>query len=121
MEIVENDHVVCFDVDSTLIEWIWDQFEKSELYDQGNLIDIRMNNYATSVKPHKVHIELLKRYKAKGKFVIVWTQSGYAWGEAVVKALGIEEYVDVILTKPEKYIDDLKADEWMEHIYKEDK
>lgn len=118
MEIISNDHVVCFDVDETLIIWHWDQYKKTELSEANQLIDIKMDNYSTSVEPFKEHIELLKRYKAKGKFIIVWTQSGYKWGEAVVKALGLEEYVDLVLTKPEKYVDDLDANEWMEHVYK---
>ena len=121
MQVVENDHIVCFDVDDTLIMWIWDQYEKQQLDETDNLIPITHKGFSVLVKPHKVHIELLQNYKAKGKFIIVWSQSGFSWAQAVIEALELEDYVDLVLTKPQKYVDDLHADEWMEHTYKEDK
>jgi FMN phosphatase YigB (HAD superfamily) len=117
MQVIQNDHIVCFDVDDTLVMWVWDQYERQQLEESGNLIQIHKGQFSTLVSPHKEHIELLKRYKAKGKFVIVWSQSGYDWASTVVKALGLEEHVDLVLTKPEKYVDDLDANEWMEHVY----
>lgn len=117
MRIVENGHVVCFDVDDTLIKWLWDQFEIEQLRAEGALLVMEKNGESVAVKPIQEHIELIKRYKVKGKFIIVWSQSGYQWVSEVVKALGIDHLVDLCLTKPEKYVDDLKADEWMEHVY----
>lgn len=118
MQIVENDHVVCFDVDDTLIMWLWG-YELQEAIAEGRSKQImdpdgKMSN---TIIPNQEHIDLLKRYKGKGKFVIVWTASGYDWGKAVIKGLELEEYVDLILTKPTKYVDDLDANEWMEHVY----
>ena len=117
MQVIDNDHIIVCDVDDTLVMWIWDQYERTELEEAGLMVDVTQNNFSTRVKPNLEHIELLKRYKAKGKFIIVWSQSGYAWAETVVKALKLESYVDLILTKPEKDIDDLDANEWMEHVY----
>lgn len=115
MQVVDNDHVVCFDVDDTLIMWLWDQDEREKHKDE--MIPVGTDKYQTYVLPHKEHIELLKRYKAKNKTIIVWTQSGYSWGHAVLKALGLEDHVDFVFTKPEKYVDDLNANEWMERVY----
>lgn len=112
----DSDHVVAFDVDDTLVMWIWDNAEREKF--KNELIEVGKGNFKTLVLPNKLHIELLKRYKAKGKVVIVWSQSGNEWALEVVKALGLEEYVDFVFTKPEKYVDDLKADEWMEWVYK---
>jgi len=118
MQVINNDHVVCFDVDDTLIMWIWDQYERQQLEESGNLIQVNLHGYSTLVSPHKEHIELLKRYKGKGKTIIVWSASGNEWAEIVVKTLGLEAYVDFVFTKPEKYIDDLNCNEWMgEHVY----
>jgi beta-phosphoglucomutase-like phosphatase (HAD superfamily) len=103
MQVVDSTHNVCFDVDDTLIMWEW--YHEHE--DTDSLITIDDNGYPTVVLPNQPHIELLKRYKAKGKTVIVWSQSGHEWAERVVRALGLE-----------KYVDDLHADEWMEYVYK---
>ena len=116
MQIVENDYVVCFDVDDTLIRWIWDEQERLQHCNEMLEIDTT-NRFQTMVLPYYEHIELLKRYKAKGKFIIVWSQSGYEWAKKVVETLNLTEYVDLVLTKPEKYVDDLNANEWMEHVY----
>ena len=114
MKVIENSHIACFDVDDTLVMWGW-LFKQ----DPARVITIPLNGFNNKVEPNELHIELLRRYKAKGKFIIVWSKSGYKWAEAVVKALDLEQFVDLVMTKPEKYVDDLKADEWMEHIYKE--
>lgn len=114
MQVINNDHVICFDVDDTLIMWNCVPFDE----DSGavQIFDVDQK-FSAWVIPHQEHIDLLKRYKAKGKVVIVWSQSGFEWVECVVKALKLEEYVDFCMTKPEKYIDDLNANEWMEHHY----
>lgn len=56
----------------------------------------------------------------RGCYIIVWSQSGEAWADAVVKALGLEEYVNQTMPKPTSYGDDLPAEIWMQHqIYLE--
>lgn len=115
MQRVDNDHVVAFDVDDTLIMWPWSHEDTEE--EKKKLLLVNHNGYKTLVLPNEKHIELLKRYKAKGKVIIVWSQSGNEWAELIVKTLGLEEYVDFVFTKPEKYVDDLRADEWMEYVY----
>ena len=116
MKVIENYNVVCFDCDDTLVRWIWDEQER--LTHANEMLEISTTNrYQTMVLPYYDHIELLKRYKAKGKFIIVWSQSGWEWAQTVVKTLKLEEFVDMIMTKPEKYIDDLDANEWMERVY----
>jgi len=68
--------------------------------------------------PHNGHIKILKDRKARGSFIVVWSAGGYAWANAVVKALGLEEYVDLVMTKPHAYVDDKQAAEIMgERIY----
>ena len=116
MQVVDNSHIICFDVDDTLVMWLWDQAEREK--HAKDLIEVGKGNFKTLLLPHFQHIELLKRYKAKGKVVIVWSQSGNQWAEEVVKALKLEEFVDFVFTKPEKYVDDLRADECMEWVYK---
>lgn len=115
MQVIDNSHVVCFDVDDTLIHWPW---PGDNMPEGSTLITVGLNSYTTQVLANNTHIELLKRYKAKGKFIIVWSKSGHKWAEAVVKALGLIDRVNLVLSKPEKYVDDLDANQWMEHTFK---
>lgn len=61
----------------------------------------------------KEHINQLKEHKRRGHVVVVWSAGGSEWAAAVVKAVGLESYVDVVISKPSWYIDDLPANEFM--------
>jgi len=63
----------------------------------------------TFVLPHREHIKLVKQFKARGFNVVVWSQGGSAWSERVVKALDLQDYVDVVTGKPNWFIDDLPS------------
>lgn len=111
MIIVDNELVIFVDVDDTLITW-QDKTNKSinisSPYDGSD-------NWVT---PHKGHIKILKDRKARGSRIFVWSQGGWAWAEAVVKALDLTKYVDFVMSKPYAYIDDLTANEILgERIY----
>jgi hypothetical protein len=111
MKTIRATRLVCFDVDDTLVLWDW-----RELDPEGkDLIDIKSPNAGTSISvlPHKRHIELLKQFKVRGHTVIVWSQGGHEWAEAVCIALGIENCVDFAMDKPNWYVDDLNASAWM--------
>lgn len=105
MNVFPSDLTTYFDVDDTLVVW-----GKSHHPDA-----ITIDNYGhpTKLVPHTAHIEFLKRQKARGFTVVVWSQGGARWAESVVKALKLEQFVDVIITKPTMYVDDLKAEEFM--------
>lgn len=109
MQIIENEHISCFDVDQTLF-----------MHTPGYLFNI-VNPYTNTPMVGMInngHVELLKQHKARGMFIIVWSKAGAQWANAVVKKLKLEEYVDLILTKPDKYCDDLTGDKILgEHIY----
>jgi len=98
---MNNESVICFDVDETLI-----------MHKAGKLKvkDPYVEKTYHKVKPHNKHIQLLKTHKGRGYCIVVWSAGGVKWAENVVKALDLESYVDLIITKPLKYVDDLEAD-----------
>ena len=130
MIVVKNDGCIFFDCDDTLV--MWDNKYKLE-DDNGNKNTISITDpyhepamYSPlpsvyELVPHDKHIQYLKDSKIKNKnTIVVWSAGGYLWAEAVVKALGIEEYVDAVMTKPYRYVDDLPAKEFMGiRIYKD--
>lgn len=111
MLVTKNDKVVCFDVDDTLVMWSW-----PEKFNDRVVI---INNYGhnTSLVPHEKHIALMKQFKARGYYVIVWSQGGFEWANAVVEALDLTAFVDEVKTKPKWYVDDLGSHIWMTRSY----
>lgn len=101
---LKNELSVHFDCDDTLVMWypkIVDVYV-SDPYDETNTYGLAK---------HEKHIKLLKDYKNRGYQVVVWSAGGSKWAKAVVDALELQEYVDVIMVKPVKYVDDLPASE----------
>ncbi len=107
---IDNEHLVAFDVDQTLFmhregifdEYVINPYSKSKVYGFLN----------------QNHLELLKQYKARGLFVIVWSKAGVLWAEAVIKHYKLEPYVDLITTKFDRYVDDLEAKDILgERVY----
>lgn len=107
MKIISSDMVIMFDVDDTLVLWDID-FSKPII----NIID-PYDNRTLELHPHYPHIKLLQEKKARGYIIVVWSQGGFAWAEAVVKALNLENYVDLIMSKPTTYVDDLPVNQWL--------
>lgn len=98
-------NVWTFDVDDTLVLWGMPQ--------HPDAIELKNGDYVESLVPHKKHIELIKQAKFRGHAVVVWSQGGEDWALAVVKALKLEEYVDVVMAKPMWYVDDLPVGAWL--------
>jgi predicted phosphatase len=111
VNVIENENMVAFDVDDTLVIWNVPAGREEET--------ILFNNfgYAQHLLPHLKHIELLKQFKVRGQFVIVWSQGGYQWAREVVRVLGLETYVDLVMPKPKWIVDDLPAGAWTKRSY----
>ena len=112
--ITNPEHVICFDVDDTLVLWNAEptDVQIKDPYHENNII---------ALKKHNKHIKLLKDHKERGYFVVVWSAGGYAWAKTVVETLELQQYVDFIMAKPLKICDDLPASEILgSRIYLED-
>lgn len=104
MNTVKNEQVIFIDVDDTLI--IWGKIKRGQ---KAVAVTNPYDGHQEIVRAHLGHIKILKDRKARGAHIIVWSAGGYAWAGAVVKALGLEKYVDHVMSKPIMYIDDLEA------------
>lgn len=104
--IVHNRNVIVCDVDDTLILWDEKSRDLTSSLENRTVIVCPYNNIPYSFIVHQRHVDFLRREKQKGSFVIVWSRSDGAWAEAVVKALNLEVSVDMVMSKPVKFIDD---------------
>src|ERR1051325_5468494 len=111
MQVIQRDNMVAFDVDDTLVMW-----DIPEGYEHETIVFDHFGHPARML-PHYKHIELMKQFKARGHFVIVWSQGGHEWAKAVVDKLGIADCVDLVMTKPKWIVDDLPANAWTSRTY----
>lgn len=95
------------DVDKTLI--IWDEKSRDlsvEPSPDRVTVICPYTDFPYNFEIHKRNVEFVKRQKGKGKTILVWSRSEEPWAAAVVKALGLEPYVDFTSRKPVEYLDD---------------
>jgi hypothetical protein len=104
-------NTVYFDVDDTLV------FRHCGLADT-DLIKVRnLAGLLTSLKPNHELIKRLKLHYNAGHTVIVWSQGGSDWAEAVCNALQIDSFVHLYQDKPLTYYDDLEASYWLKRSF----
>jgi hypothetical protein len=126
MIVVPCQQTTFFDVDETLLMWygspedlaeygVWVTSPVSEFYNEDGLQKTSANKQL--LLPHRKHIEQLKQHKFRGHTIIVWSAGGWDWAEAAVKALGLEKYVDLVISKPIWFYDDLPCQEFMGKRY----
>lgn len=99
---MQDKRAVFFDVDQTLISW-------DPLYGDQSLL-LHCDGFQRYVSPIHIHVELMKEFKAVGWQVVVWSAGGADHAERVIKLIKMEDYVDLIVSKPEVYVDDLKIE-----------
>jgi hypothetical protein len=116
MKTNSNENIYVCDVDDTLVL----ERRPRTAFEERNQIVIR-NPYDGCFKNrivHTRHVELIKMMKGRGRYIRVHSGNGGLWADAVVKALGLEDFVDDCETKPIGYIDDMPVETWMKnHIY----
>lgn len=108
MKVLRNDMIAFFDIDDTLIGW-----GKPEFVDNGNFVKIELNGFKEVHWILKENVEALKLHKSRGHTVVVWSAGGYQWAEAVVKALKLEDMVDLVCGKPMWLYDDLQPEDFL--------
>lgn len=109
MEVLKGTFIGAIDIDGTLIRPV----AKDE--EQFKVLLITDPHTGTTKRriPMKGNIELLKKWKKQGYTIMVWSAGSVEWALEVIKILELEEYVDQVMTKPIKYVDDLDCNQWM--------
>ena len=105
-----SEPIICFDVDDTLVMFT----VKGDVENHPDAIDFPCPRGGTlKLVPHKKHIEYLKKAKADGFKVVVWSWAGAEWAKNVIDTLQLNDHVDMIMAKPEGYVDDMDVSVWM--------
>lgn len=124
MVVIEGKQFIYIDVDDTLVFWnndrSWDKNNKEAISFKDPYVERLDENTPFTyiyLKPNYEVINKLKVYKKEGKTIVVWSAGGWKWAKEVVNTLELQDYVDVVLSKPSVYIDDCFANEFMgQHI-----
>ncbi len=106
MKIITNENIRPFDVDGCLIVAPEESDMKAHVYDP-------ISNKTIKVGVNKAMVRLLQEERRRGSCVVVWSRSGYEWASNVVRALCLEDCVDLVMSKPLVYFDDTPVKKWL--------
>ncbi len=114
MQVLNTSNAVFFDIDGTLVREInRDDTTYVKTLNGLSISHPLRDGESTRRILMGANIQLLRDMHARGRFIIVWSAGGYQWAESVVRALGLEQYVHLIIEKPIAYVDDLDASQFM--------
>lgn len=106
--IIDSENIRPFDVDGTLITYDGAAEDEIEIVD-----DVEEDAVPITAYVNRPMVRLVKEEAKRGSCVIVWSRGGYRWARAVVSALKLEAYVNIIMSKPTVYFDDQPAETWL--------
>jgi hypothetical protein len=105
------ENVIAVDVDDTLIlhDEPKDPENKTKIqiqYPGGSMVEVWV---------HEAHLQFVKDQHAKGRTILIWSQGGGKWVEAVAEALGLNKLnpMPIKMSKPFAFVDDLDSVHWM--------
>lgn len=108
MKVIKSTRIVYCDVDKTLI---WSPSELPSTGTEDMFYEVKIgDNIFFGYWPHD---QLLQEFKARGHTIVVWSQGGWKWAEQVVRAMELDHIVDLVIDKPDFYIDDKDVAVWM--------
>lgn len=98
------------DVDDTILRW-----EKPGQSFKHHPDRVEMTMFGTTryFLPMLGNIAKLKSFYERGYEVVVWSLSSKEWAEEAVKNLGLENYVDFCVSKPDFFLDDKEVTHYM--------
>ena len=107
--------VVAFDCDNTLVLW-----NVPPDY-PGPVVKITSYNGFAGMwitKTLAINTPMVEKLKEIGRsdlngIIMVWSFAGAEWATGVVQALGLDQYVDIVMGKPVALYDDWPIDLWL--------
>lgn len=114
MTVIDNENVRPFDIDGTLILPYVN--EPNILYKQlGRVVEVfdPIENKTIKMVAHEPMVRLLREEHHRGCYILVWSRSGKEWAANVIKALGLESCVHLVMNKPIVYFDDTPVADWL--------
>lgn len=105
MLVINNENTVFIDIDETLV---MHNESNKDLY-----VTCPYSFIVEELTVHSDHVKQLIKNKARGYYIVVWSHAGHKWAEAVIKAMGLSDCVDLIITKPSKIIDDNEPNQFL--------
>ena len=110
MNIVKSENISPFDVDGTLIMHV--DLKDIPVIDRVGVYDAVTKKFIF-VQINRPMVRLLREASHRGDYVIVWSRGGYEWASNVIKALGLVDDVDQVMSKPLAYFDDTAVEKWL--------
>lgn len=110
IKITPSKSVLC-DVDDTILAWALpgESFE-----DHPEAIEMTtLSGAKVKYLPMWDNIDTIKRFYERGYEVIIWSASSKEWAEQAVQKLGISDWVDLCISKPDYYVDDREVGHFM--------
>lgn len=107
MKILAHEKLVMVDVDDTLVmHSVRPAGLKITLVDpyDGRSVILEINENM---------VRLVKEEHKRGSTIVVWSRGGYQWANEVVIALGLEDVVSLVMSKPLVYFDDKPVTDWL--------
>lgn len=106
MKVLKSHKVITVDCDDTLVMWDLSKYPELER--------IELDCYGpVMLALNQKNINLVRKLSKLGYEIIVWSQTGYDWAQAVGKATGLDDIVSLYMTKPRYYVDDLESKIWI--------
>jgi hypothetical protein len=110
MRIIKSENIKPFDIDNTLILPI----DPSKV-STGRIVDVydAITKRFIRMQVHEPNVRLLIEEAHRGAYIIVWSRSGYEWAANVIRALDLVPQVNLVLSKPLVYFDDMDVSQWL--------
>lgn len=111
-QIIKEDRVIFYDCDNCLVLWPEDSGYNPDNFIQiASSVSLLSGESTYKLTPNKGVIEDLKKKKEESYYIVVWSQGGFEHARRIVEGLELQEFVDIVMSKPLWIVDDLDPKE----------